>query len=226
MNANEEWINRSLQSAKHFDEILLFIDPATKVLPHIDLSKITPPVRMVEYSDHLEVGEAYDLLIDAADDGWICTFFDDDYFDEAELKRLIDYVKNLQAKADIIHFRCHITGGMPYHQWGSSHVTISSLEFDNQLPAGSFFRKEVWRTVGGLHGTIAHDWIFWLRAAYRGFIFHYFDGCPYWFNYRRDSIYHRQVKEKAAGDLSKVKELVMRDAREDKNRSCSRFLLS
>lgn len=215
LSPDNELLNKSLQSAKGFDEIILFIDPGTKEYPHVDVLSIVPPLRILEHDKHLEVNEAYDFLINAAFEGWVCTFFDDDYFDEAELKRVIDFVKNNDIKEDIVHFRSHMAGDLSYHQWGKEQVSIGELEFDNCLPAASFFRKKVWRAVGGLRGEIAHDWIFWLRAAYMGFEFKYFNACPVWFNYQKeDSIYRRHLKEKCGGSLEKAKQLVLSAARE------------
>lgn len=209
ISGNDEWINRSLKSSKWFDEILLFIDPNSPKIPSIDLENIKPPVRMIEHSEHIEIGPALDLLIKNADDGWICAFYDDDYFYPDELKRLVDLIKFNNIEEDIVHFQCSVEGPEhPKEIWGSSRVSEDLFRIDNQIPGACFFRKKVWDAVGGFRGKITHDWIFWFRALRIGFKFRFFDSIIYNFTYRYDSAFHQQMKKYADGSFEKTKQHV------------------
>ena len=194
LNPNEFKINRALQSAVGFDDIIFHIDFNTSLIPKIESSKINPPFTEFYIKEHLGIGQAYNAMIKHIESEWICCFCDDDFFDEKELAKLLVAIRAGDfADADIIHFKCHVSGNRPYHPWGAAKIKQEWLEEGNIIPAASFFRKSAWVKVGGFRGEIYHDWILWLRALKAGCRFKYFDGCVYWFMMRPDSAAVRQT---------------------------------
>lgn len=195
LNPDEFKLNRALQSATGFDEIALHIDPGTIKIPHIDLTKITPPVNIISSESSLKVNQAYDLIISEIQTDWICCFCDDDFFDAKALNTLIQSIRNTDfLGADVVHFKVNVSGETPYHTWGAGDIDLPSMEKANMIPAGSFFRKSVWEKNGGFRGELYHDWIFWLRAIKNGCKFRFFDTCVYWFMMRQGSAAFRQIE--------------------------------
>jgi hypothetical protein len=240
LNPDENKLNKMLASAVGFEEILLHIDAGTKNYPDIDFKNAGSRIRMIDHPEHLEIGPAYDMLVKEVKTEWVCVFFDDDYFDVEGLRQMIQQVNN-NPDCDIAHFQCTVGGYMPLvdrrglvfrffqnivapylkkkylvldikYLLGCQSVSVESLEKDNGLPAGSFFKKYVWEKVGGFKGRITHDWIFWLRSARMGFRFKYFDYVVYHYIRRQDSAWFKQLKQECGGNWKKCRETVLREA--------------
>ena len=206
-------INRALRSARGFDEIYLHIDAASSFTPHIDLTKIEPPVIIVENEKPLKVDEAYNFIIESIPgDPWICCFCDDDFFDPIGLTELLASIRaGNHLAADIIHFQVHVSGNKPYHQWGAAQVSDKNIKEANPIPAGSFFKKSAWTKAGGFQGSIWHDWVMWLRAHKAGCKFKFFEQPVYWFIMRPDSAAERQLAA-FDGSIEKARESVLAHA--------------
>lgn len=193
LNPNEFKLNRMLQSAVGFDQIYFHLDKNSKscpTVPFIDGINL----EVINYPEHLDIGEAYNRMISGIDSEWFCCFPDDDFFDPKDLKALLDDIRaGKYADADVIHFKVHVSGIAPYHTWGGVKVKQEMIEAQNWFPAGSFFRKSVWEKVGGFRGDLYHDWIFWLRAMKSGARFKFAEQVPYWFMMRKDSAAVRQT---------------------------------
>jgi glycosyltransferase involved in cell wall biosynthesis len=191
-NPKEELLNKMLRSARGFDEIVLHIDAETKIYPEI-ASDTMVPIRLETHSDHLDIGKAYNMLIERTPTEWVCCMCDDDYFDKAELEKAIELVNMCDESVDVIHFPVHVWGDVSYHRWGSSQVIMEEMKAGNKIPAGAFFRKSAWEKAGGFDGEVYHDWILWLKMMKAGCSFKYFDGCVYWFQVRPNTAASRQV---------------------------------
>jgi hypothetical protein len=92
------------------------------------------------------------------------------------------------------------------------NITEKQMLRDSYTPAGSFFRKSAWDKVGGMTGHIAHDWILWLKMIRSGFRFKYFEYIVYTYERRENSAWFRQFKDVAAGSMTKLREIVNREA--------------
>ena len=192
-NPNEALLNKMLQSAKGFDEVVLHIDSETEKYPHVDVLAMHDPLRLETYDQHLGVGDAYNLLINRTSTEWVCCMCDDDYFDAEGLAKAIALLDT--TSEDVIHFPVHVFGDCAPHVWGANHVTKESLERNNRIPAASFFRKTAWEKAGGFKGDIYHDWVLWLRMLKAGCTFKYLDSCVYHFQLRQNSAAIRQQKD-------------------------------
>ena len=193
-NPKPELLNKMLQSARGFDEIVLHVDIETKEYPHVDVLKLNCPLRIEDHNEHLDVGQAYNMLIERTKTEWVCCMCDDDYFDKGELAAALEIVKNAGSEVDVMHFPVHVFGDVAYHRWGTPEVLMEAMKKSNQIPAGAFFRKSAWEKSGGFAGEVYHDWILWLKMLKAGCNFKYFDGCVYWFQVRPGSAASRQVE--------------------------------
>ena len=118
-NPNAELLNKMLQSARGFDEIVLHIDCDTKNYPDIDGGLLNCPFRLEVNHEHLGIGQAYNMLIERTATEWICCMCDDDYFDKAELDVALTYLKNDVIKEDVLHFPVHVFRGCNISPLGS-----------------------------------------------------------------------------------------------------------
>lgn len=203
LNPDERLLNKMLQSAIGFDEVILHIDPFSKYYDYfINYPKSGSPIRRYFSSTHLDIAQAYNTLISQADDGWICCFCDDDYF-FPELSQMIDEVHK-GIDADVAHFQFRVSGHRPfkdlrswvkgsiYYLWEDKPITVKLLEKHNRLPAGSFFRKSAWEKVGGFQGDKCHDWDLWKRMVKAGCTFKYFPYLVYDYVRREGSSWQKQ----------------------------------
>ena len=189
LGKHPELLKRMLDSAKGFDDVLLYKIPPEK---------------------YLSIPNAYNFLIDKVKTQWVCCMPDDDYFYPDGLSKMIDAVHN-NIYAGVAHFKFHISGYMPsedtrgqvykfvtgkteYDLCEKKTVTYELLRKHNRLPAASFFRKIVWEKIGGFQGDKYHDWNFWKRAAQWGAEFKYFDYLVYNFVRREGSAWEKQNK--------------------------------
>lgn len=197
LNSNQKLLNKMLKSAGAFDEIMLHKDKdSIEFLTHYDEDGIDTP-------KHLEISDAYNLMIENAHTEWICCFCDDDYFYPKGLSKMIAEIRK-GCYAGIAHYKYRISGyrppqdlrswvfGTTYDLCEKQYITERLLQKHNRLPAGSFFRKDVWKAIGGFKGNKCHDHNFWLRAAQFGFSFKYYDYLVYNHVRRRNSAWIKQ----------------------------------
>lgn len=206
LNPNEKLLSKMLESAEGFDEIILHIDPLTSNHWQIQPIKSGSPLRRYYSSTPLKIADAYNNLISQAEDGWICCFCDDDYFYPEGLSKMIEEIRK-GCYAGIAHYKYRISGYRPpqdlrswilgntYELCEKQYITEDLLKKHNRLPAGSFFRKDVWKAIGGFKGNKFHDHDFWLRAAQFGFTFKYYDILVYNHVRRQNSAWVKQNKK-------------------------------
>lgn len=243
-NPNPILLNRLLKSAKGFDEIILHIDSASN--PHLiaECVNMQSPSSLRYYynPEHLRIEEAYNAMIKEAQDGWICAFCDDDYFEEDGLLSMQTAIRVGDAKdCDIATFQTFVTGFAPWRDKGSilvecvnrfiapllmkkgvelkarrfygrSHVNAKTIEWQSNIPAGAFFRKSAWEKSGGFSGSIAHDWILWLKMARQGMVFKFFPYIVYTYERRENSAWFRQFRSIAHGSMKELRKIVDREA--------------
>lgn len=207
LNPDMNLLNKMIESAKGFDEIILHIDIKSKL--QVDPERWLP-VKIVIHYQHLSIPEAYNWMINEyVDTEWVCCFCDDDYFYPEALSQMVDQIHIGNARdCEIAHFKFHVSGYMPpqdirgmYHKvFGNGEydlcekkrITPELLETHNRLPAASFFRKNAWEKVGGFQGDKCHDWDLWKRMAEAGCKFKYFDHNVYNFVRRKNSAWCKQ----------------------------------
>ena len=146
---------------------------------------------IIAHHDSYSIPDAYNNLIEKfVKTEWVCCFCDDDYFYPEGLAKMIAEIHK-GCYAGIAHYKYKISGyrppqdlrswvlGSTYDLCEKQYITEDLLKKHNRLPAGSFFRKDVWKAIGGFKGDKCHDHDFWLRASQFGFTFKYFDHLVY-----------------------------------------------
>lgn len=120
MNPDQKKLSRLLKSAKGFDDIYLHIDYGSKDGINVDTSMAASPIKQWVCLKHLEIPDAYNYLIDKVEDGWICAFCDDDYFEEEGLALMLKEIRNGDAKDyGVCTFKTFVTGYSPWRDKGS-----------------------------------------------------------------------------------------------------------
>lgn len=200
LNADFILLRKMVRSAKWFDEMLVHIDGEGG-----EYYKDNEFSGSWKYPVHLNITDAYNKLIGMATTEWICCFCDDDYFYSENLCKMVEKVHK-GIDADVAHFKFHVSGYIPpqdkrcwfghkeYDLCEKNSVTSKLLEKHNRLPAGSFFRKNAWKKVGGFQGDKCHDWDLWKRMVGAGCRFKYFDYLVYNFVRRENSAWIIQNK--------------------------------
>ena len=189
---NPNLLLKMLDSAKGFDEMFVHHNGIT--IKHA-IKKINEfdqlwDVSFMDYRNHLSIPDAYNMIIDKVKTEWVCCFCDDDYFYPEGLTKMIAEIHK-GCSAGIAHYKYRISGyrppqdlrswilGKTYNLCEKQYITEDLLRKHNRLPAGSFFRKDVWKAIGGFQGNKFHDHDFWLRAVKAGFTFKYHDHLVY-----------------------------------------------
>ncbi len=201
-NPDKALLNKMLNSACRFDEIILHINKYTQE----ESMKFGCAYKQIGrfYSEEtIPIADAYNWMIESVTTEWICCFSDDDYFYTEELYKMINEIHK-GIDADVAHFKFHVSGYIPpqdlrcwfgkkeYDLCEKKNITPLLLEKHNRLPAGSFFRKSAWEKVGGFQGDKFHDWNLWERMAKAGCVFKYFDYLVYNYVRRENSAWIRQ----------------------------------
>ena len=206
LNPDKVLLNKMLDSAYQFDEIVLNIDQQ-KFEDRNDFGCPSKQIARVFNQDHWSIPDAYNWMIKEVKTEWICCFCDDDYFYPEGLAKMIAEIRK-GCYAGIAHYKYKISGyrppqdlrswilGSTYDLCEKQYITEELLKKHNRLPAGSFFRKDVWKAIGGFKGDKCHDHNFWLRAAQFGFTFKYYDHLVYNHVRRENSAWVRQQTNK------------------------------
>lgn len=185
-NPNPGWLAQCLLSAQGFDEKIVYFDGEEK---HSDDDKTFS----IGDGRSRSIPEGFNFAVGKSTGDWICAFCDDDYFISENLQELIQQIKGGTFKyADVVHFPVNAEGG----SWGSGVVNDDIL-IANQIPFGSFYRREVFEKIRGYHTSLKvyHDWNFWLRAYKAGFKFMFFPSPVYYFRTGHHSAACRQLEE-------------------------------
>lgn len=202
LNPDKTLLNKMLDSAWQFDEIVLNVDQQPFEYRN-DFGCSNKQIHRVFNKDHWSLPDAYNYMIENVKTEWVCCFCDDDYFYPEGLSKMIEEVRE-GIVAGVAHFKFHISGHVPpqdkrcwfgrkeYDLCEKQKITPRLLEKHNRLPAGSFFRKRAWEMVGGFQGDKCHDWDLWKRMAQKGIEFKYFDHLVYNHVRRENSAWCRQ----------------------------------
>jgi glycosyltransferase involved in cell wall biosynthesis/predicted O-methyltransferase YrrM len=168
-NPRGDWLERAIASARLVDEHIIVDDGSDIPVPQAT-------VRI----PHRGITTARNIAVSLATGEWIAPLDDDDYWDESvrEMIRYSQYTAADVVWAPVEQF------GLAEGIWGD-RCDFSTLVKKNQLSAGSWFRKSVWRRLGGYQHEGVEDWDFWARAYKKGMRFEYLP-VPY---------YHHQIRE-------------------------------
>lgn len=242
LNPNCFKLQRLLRSAKGFDNIILHIDADTKKSILEKCVNMQETINIGYYCciRHLRIEEAYNAMIKQVNTEWVCCMCDDDYFEEG-LAQMLSSIRS-GVDCDVCTFQTYVTGFSPWRDKGSvlveainrisplfakkgielkarrfygykKELTPEGIAYQSNIPAGAFFRKEAWEKVGGFSGSIAHDWILWLKMARAGVRFKYFPHIVYTYERRENSAWFRQFRDIAGGSMEKLRRIVSEEAR-------------
>ncbi len=157
-NPNRQWLDEALASAEGlFDEVIV-VDDGSDV--PVEGATVRHEVNMGFY-------EARNTGCRLAKGPWIASLDDDDLFIREHVGVLKDVMGSFRA--DVIHFPCLLFGDQK-GMWGD-RPDFSRILDANQIPSGSWFRKDVWERLRGFRFKAGEDWDFWARATKHGFRF-------------------------------------------------------
>lgn len=154
-NPNKEWLQSAVDSAQGlFDEIILVDDGSTE-----PISGITGVGKIIR-KENGGFYTARNAGIEQANGSIICSLDDDDLFiREAVLDMKAIANNNI---ADVYSFEVKFFGDVDF-TW-NKEVKMQDIFKANQIPSGSWFRKDLWERIGGFQYHLAEDWDFWCRA--------------------------------------------------------------
>jgi len=178
-NPVREWLVQALDTAKGFDEIVLYIDGAGK--KDIESLDIEFGKNVVVLFDEKKrtLKEGYNFAASMAKGEWIVIFCDDDYFYPDEIDRLNNEIKDGKFdEFDVIVPKVMTIGGV----WGSSSdFTLEQIKNNNLIPSSSFVRKEKFDMLGGYKVDSCGDWNLWIRAKAANLKFCFLNSVVYFF---------------------------------------------
>lgn len=208
---NPDLLQKMLDSAIGFDEIILHIDKL-KFEDRNNFGHKAKQIGRIFSDNHLTIPEAYNFMIENVKTQWVCCMCDDDYFYQEGLSKMIAEVHN-GIIAGVAHFKFHISGYIPPQDIRGRFLSlIGKKEYDlcekqfitpelflkhGRIPAASFFRKRAWELAGGFQGEFEHDRNLWLRMAQVGIEFKYFDHLVYNFVRRKNSAWANQLNSQS-----------------------------
>lgn len=201
---NPFYIEEMLRSAKGFDEIVLYLDHLRPLTP-LALDFWTPEgIRIVRSHSRFNIAEGFNFAISQTHNEWVCSFCDDDVFNASELANLLSAMREdgFGDNADIIHFPVTTNDGI----WGTTpSFSLETIRDNNLIPHGSFFRKDVWKYLGGYKLDPGADWNFWIRAKAVGFRFKFWPQPVYYFRQGTGrSAWAKQVGEFGFGQIKRM----------------------
>jgi|GEM_PF-3555598 len=204
-NPVEEWLDKCIETAMDFDEILVYLDGDSRAS-----KTVSNHVKILSDGKERTIVEGFNHVIAQTTGDWVCSFCDDDYFSLVNLRHLLSLMRKhrFADNADVIHFPVYLTSG---GSWGHfESVTPEMLHENNYLPHGSFIRRKLFDDLGGYRIDPAADWNLWLRAAKSGARFKYFDKPVYYFRYGHErSAWQKQVNQYGQ---NVIKEMVLQNA--------------
>ncbi len=182
-NPNREWLGRAIASACGlFDEIIL-TDDGSKIPIDWDY-RFYGDIKKYRHKDNMGLWGARNTAIKNATGDIICPLDDDDYFNRDGVVRLKKFI-NENPEGDIWHFLLQ--------EFGELSDTIGYRANPKKIPeynsinGVSWFRRAVWRELGGYKRMRAEDWNFWVRCFEAKKKFIYFPEAVYNYNVRKDS---------------------------------------
>ena len=175
-NPEKELLNKALDSAVGFDEVILVDDGSiVKIDKHPNVTKY---LRIEQNSG---LGNARNMGISVAKGDIIALLDDDDYF--GDLSEMFKFVK--ENDSDIYHFTIKCSDGST---WGQNNV--KTIEIEDCIPGTSWFKKKVWER-NAYKSIVAEDWVFWCEAKRDGFKFTYVPSIFYNYLLRPESLSHQ-----------------------------------
>ena len=240
MNPDEKRLNRLLDSAYGFDKIVLHIDVNTKVMPKINNHFVTFVHNEQHLSIPEAYNWMVKNFVET--EWVCCQCDDDYFEKEGLKQMLEVLRTPGGLDCGVCTFKTFVTGYAPWRDkasvlteiinryiapilmkksieiiarrwYGHKHdLTPKGIAYQSNIPAGAFFRKVIWDKVGGMNGSIAHDWILWLKMARWGVEFRYFPFIVYTYERQEGSAWFRQFKEIAGGSMTKLRQIVDREA--------------
>lgn len=188
------WFEKTLKTAVGFDEIVLYIQATNAETIEIIKSWNIDNLTILHDGGIRSIKDGFNYAISKAKSDWVCSFCDDDWFIEEKLSRLLGEIRSGRyINKDIIHFKVQTENGFT---WGADNFTIEGLRETNQIPHGSFIRKEFFDKIGGYKTDCGSDWNLWIRAMEAGARFENFEDSVYIFRtFSERSAYEKQLRE-------------------------------
>ena len=167
-NPNPILLDKMLNSAQGFDEILLHINGKTTPTDFPDI-QIPSNVKEILLPYKTLAGSGYNVVVSQATSEWVSCMGDDDFFHVDNLKELLTWFKHTNITEDIVQFPC-FTGNdnIDWRIWGETKVTYETLRQHNMLAFSCFYRKSLWEKIGCYDDLLFNDWFYYLKALKSG----------------------------------------------------------
>jgi len=202
-NPVKEWLQQLLDSCDGVDEIIISDDGSDQP---INLEDYRFPhgvdVRLLRNDRNLGMTANFNIVTNAADDGFITVQADDDYFDKIYFQLLLRFMR--KSLADVVYFPCQYFGKRDFIYGDIRNVSLNDVYEKNYIYGASFFTKEMWRFLDGFQLDFAQDWDFWLRALKSGFRFEYFPQICAHFRVTERSYFERMLVKHGRQHIHKV----------------------
>lgn len=180
-NTNRELLQQMIHSAVGFDEIVLHFNETM-----IDFNN--PKIKYFDNTSSFTAAEGYNFCVQNAKSEWICCMGNDDHFDIPNLERLLLWFKNAKLDdIDIIQFPMWVGNENvnDWNVWGLELASYDELRKRNMITFASFYRKSLWKKIGGYDNLPFNDWKYWLKALKNNAKIYYW---PYPIYYQRQGI--------------------------------------
>jgi glycosyltransferase involved in cell wall biosynthesis len=185
-NPKAEWLSRAILSVQGlFDEYVFVDDGSDRPIQwHTDF---LDNVKIIRHDVNKGFWAAKNTAIEASTGDIIATLDDDDYFDKYEVQKLKMFIEQ-NSDNDVYRFKLQEVGESNGIYDGGGD--LSELDKRNSIPGVSWFRRQVWKDVGGFKNVKAEDWAFWRAANNLGKKFIFFNEICYHVQMRGDSVSH------------------------------------
>lgn len=187
-NPKKRWLAQAIKSARGLFDEYIIVDDGSK--EHITCPKGFILLRQKNGG----LWTARNLGISKATGDIICLLDDDDWFDRKEVKKMRKFVEVNYKKASIFTHN--------YYSHGSERGIVrgghnqNEILIKNQYVGTTWYKKSVWKKLGGYSSAIAEDWDFWMRAIKNKLKFIEFSGVFYHYRKRKGSVSYEWFGDK------------------------------
>jgi glycosyltransferase involved in cell wall biosynthesis len=152
-NPNLNWLEQAINSAKgcSFCEVIVVDDGSNPPIEGATIRK-----------QNGGIYTARNAGIAAAKGDVIAQLDDDDILIPDNVAELFSYIEKVDS--DVWHFPIYCFSENEDDVFACWEPITKEIYKRNQIPYGSWFKKSLWRELGGYVKSRAEDWDFWARA--------------------------------------------------------------
>ena len=200
-NPVKPWLQQTLDSCIGFDELIICNDCSDSF--NIKQYRLPKDTFFTLMNNDKNIGcfNTINKMCECVDDGMITIQADDDYYDKDNLQDIIEVTR--RTDADVVYFPCMYFGKYNGLFGNQSKVDYKSLLQANYVYGSAFFRKELWKFLGGFQLQVAGDWDFWIRAAKSGAKFEFYPKQGAYFRVTSRSMFEKSLVTMGRDEINK-----------------------